>query len=111
MHTSPGMRVETGRLGDRGPEEWIVPIDLSPQNRIDVAARSIVFYVVQLHWPHHGLRVSTPLCPERTQHWLAHEESRARRGLSRQGQLSAASAANRFQDHHAADAAAGQRKV
>jgi hypothetical protein len=29
-----------GSLGGRGPEEWIVPIDLSPQNRIDVAARS-----------------------------------------------------------------------
>jgi len=35
--------------------------------RIDVAARSTVLYAVQLHWPHHGLRVSTPLCPERAQ--------------------------------------------
>src|SRR6266849_4540188 len=33
---------------------------------IDVAARSTVLYAVQGRWPHHGLRVSTPLCPERT---------------------------------------------
>jgi len=35
--------------------------------RIDVAARSTVLYAVQGRWPHHGLRVSTPLCPERAQ--------------------------------------------
>ena len=34
--------------------------------RFDVAARSTVLYAVQGRWPHHGLRVSTPLCPERT---------------------------------------------
>ena len=34
---------------------------------IDVAARSTVLYAVQGRWPQHGLRVSTPLCPERTQ--------------------------------------------
>ena len=33
---------------------------------IDVAARSTVLNAVQGRWPHHGLRVSTPLCPERT---------------------------------------------
>jgi len=58
-----------GRLDDRGPEErsvveWSLWFALA---WIDVAARSIVLYAVQGRWPHHGLRVSTPLCPRRTQ--------------------------------------------
>ena len=77
-----------GRLGDRGLEECVVLDGLLSVAPIDVAARSIVLYAVQVHRPHHGLRVSTPLCPERVQHRLAHEESRGRRGPSRQGQLS-----------------------
>jgi hypothetical protein len=35
---------------------------------IDVAARSTVLYAVQGRWPQHDLKVSMPLCPERT--WL-----------------------------------------
>ena len=46
-------REHGGRLGGRGPEECMFPIDLSPQNRIEVAASSTVLYVVLLHWPHH----------------------------------------------------------
>jgi len=59
-----------GRLDDHGPEERSVvecgPLWLSLA-WIDVAARSTVLYAVQGRWPHHGLRISTPLCPERTQ--------------------------------------------
>ena len=36
-------------------------------------------------WPQHGLGVSTPLCPERTDWDAVQEESRGRRGPSRQG--------------------------
>src|SRR5437016_6189419 len=81
-------REHGGRLGGRGPEEWIVSINLSPKNRTDVSVRSTVIYAVPLHWPHHHLRVSTPLSTEGTQHRLAHQKSRGR-GPSRQGHLSA----------------------
>jgi hypothetical protein len=57
-----------GRLDDHGPEERSVSSwFLCFRSRwIDVAARSTVLFAVQVRWPHHGLRVSTPLCPERT---------------------------------------------
>ena len=58
-----------GRLDGLGPEERSV-VECGPYLSlawIVVAARSTVLYAVQGRWPHHGLRGSTPLCPERTQ--------------------------------------------
>src|SRR6516165_11079815 len=58
-----------GRLDDHGPEERLVVEFGSFAFALawfDVAARSTVLYAVQGRWPQHGLRVSMPLCPERT---------------------------------------------